>query len=285
MGCKFIETILPIAGGVAGFVLGGPAGAAVGAGLGSAAGGGNSRQNLIAAGLGFAGGVGANYLGAGTQAAAGASTAYGSTGALAGAVPGDAFLPGAVVGSVAGTGAPVATGAAVTAAGLGAGATAGNVPWTTRAGSVLDIASGVYGLSTAAQISELAAQAAAQQDPFASQRSFYSGELAALERDPSSIENRPGYKFGRDQGEQALLRQTAATGFGGSGNEAIALQEYNQAYAGMYLNAEQQRLASLAGAGFAPTGGNTRLMGELGAAQLSSQALASIGYGLGRWGG
>jgi hypothetical protein len=176
-----------------------------------------------------------------------------------------------------GTGGATAGGAA---GGASTAATAAQ-PWYKNFSNLLAIGSGVNGIMTAQQIKKMAAQAAAQQDPFASQRAGYSAQLAALDANPGSVTSLPGFQFGQQQGEQAILRNAAATGFNGSGNEAIALKQYDQAYAGQYLSAEQQRLAALAGAGFAPTGGNTLLQGNLGAANIESQALASIGYGFG----
>ena len=264
-GCKFLNVVAPIVGGVVGFFIGGPAGAAAGAAAGSAAVGQDRREIATSAALAYVGGAGAQYLGAGTQAAAGVTSAQGTTGVLA------ANAAGASTGTALG---------AVELGGAAAGGAAAT-PWLTKAGQVLDVASGAYGLQVAGQISDLAAQAAAQQDPFAASRGGYIAQLQALERDPNSITSRPGYQFGLEQGEQSLLRQTAATGFGGSGNEAIALKEYSQAYAGMYLSAEQQRLANLAGAQFAPSGGNTQLTGEIASADITSRSLASIGYGFG----
>lgn len=148
----------------------------------------------------------------------------------------------------------------------------------------LSIAGGGLGLYESDQNRRLAKKAASMQDPFASQRGQYADKLAALSADPSTITNLPGYKFGLDQGNQALLRTTAARGYTGSGNEAIALQQYNQNYAQQWLTSEQTRLAQLAGGNAQPGGGNQLLQGNQYATDLMSKALASIGYGLGRWG-
>ena len=92
MAKLFKDVLLPVAGGVGGFLLGGPAGAALGAGLGSSLGGGNTKRNLTWGALGGAGGL-----------------AYGGLGGLGGASVGGsssglgALLPGTSQGGGAAT--------------------------------------------------------------------------------------------------------------------------------------------------------------------------------------
>lgn len=150
----------------------------------------------------------------------------------------------------------------------------------------LAIGSGLYGLYSAEEQRRLARQASRMQDPFASQRAQYQKQLADLSANPNSVTNLPGYKFGMDQGTQAILRNQASTGYTGSGNEAIALQKYGQGYAGQYLQAEQARLAGLAGGNIQPYGsGNSLIQGNAFATDTASRALASLGFGLsGKWG-
>lgn len=145
----------------------------------------------------------------------------------------------------------------------------------------LSIAGGAYGIYSSEEQRKRAKEAAAMQDPFGPQRAQYAAQLAKLNANPSSVTSLPGYQFGMDQGNQALLRTMAATGYTGSGNEAIALQKFGQEYAGNYLAREQERLAQLAGANFAPSGGNTYLSGNNTADEILRMSLASIGYGLG----
>lgn len=145
----------------------------------------------------------------------------------------------------------------------------------------LSIAGGAYGIYSSEEQRKLAKQAAQMQDPFGPQRAQYASQLAKLNADPNSVTSLPGYQFGMDQGTQALLRTQAATGYTGSGNEAIALQKFGQEYAGNYLRSEQDRLAQLAGAQFSPSGGNALLQGNSTADEILRMSLASIGYGLG----
>ncbi len=144
----------------------------------------------------------------------------------------------------------------------------------------LSIGGGLYGLYQAEEQRKLAKKAAEMQDPFGPQRAQYAEQLKKLNADPSSVTKLPGYQFGMDQGTKALTRQMAATGYTGSGNEAIALQDFGQKYAGEWYNAERDRLASLAGAQFGPSGGNTLLAGNVNANDILARSLASIGYGL-----
>lgn len=125
--------------------------------------------------------------------------------------------------------------------------------------SLFNIGSGLYGLSEARRIRKA-------MDPFGSQRGKYAAQLAALEANPGSIVSRPGWRAG----EQAVNRNAAASGYLGSGNQMIALQKYG----GDFYNAEAQRLAQLAGAGFSPGAGSAQ------AAELAGSSLASLGYGI-----
>lgn len=138
------------------------------------------------------------------------------------------------------------------------------LPWR-PAGAALNFGSGLYGLQQAKQMQKLAQQA---QDPNTAQ---YRDQLAQLMRDPSSVKNIPGYQFGLDEGRLAIERRGAASGSGG--NEAIALARYTPEYAGKFYDMEARRLANLAQ-------GNpgAQIQGQAAAAQLRSQALASLGY-------
>ena len=76
----------------------------------------------------------------------------------------------------------------------------------------------------------------------------------------------------------------AARGFLGSGNEAIALQEYGMGFANDYLHQQEQFLSGLAGSGISPNFGAA--LGGYGAgADLSGQGLAGLAYGTTRFGG
>ena len=49
------------------------------------------------------------------------------------------------------------------------------------------------------------------------------------------IKSQPGYMFGMDQGREAVERSFQSRGFGRSGNEDLALQNYGNQYSGSYL--------------------------------------------------
>lgn len=125
--------------------------------------------------------------------------------------------------------------------------------------SLFNIGSGIYGMN-------LARDAAKQSDPFAPYRQDYARMLMELEANPSLIRQRPGFVAGLE----AINRNNAARGYAGSGNESAMLSRY----AGDFFNNELARLGGFAGAGQTPGAG------AFPAAQLTSNSLASIGYGL-----
>ena len=135
------------------------------------------------------------------------------------------------------------------------------------------------GMSEAERLRKLSEEAARGANPFGPYRDQYAQQLSQLTANPGSITSYPGYQFGLDQGLIGRQRALAAGGYSGSGNEAIELDKYAQGYGSQFLNTEQQRLAGLAGAGISPNY-SASLVGQTGAAGLSSQAMASLGYGL-----
>jgi hypothetical protein len=62
------------------------------------------------------------------------------------------------------------------------------------------------------------------------------------------IRSQPGYQFGYDQGLEGLNRQFASTGTSFGGNQAIALQNFGNKYAGDYYNNMVSNLMSASGA-------------------------------------
>ena len=145
---------------------------------------------------------------------------------------------------------------------------------TTKAGSLFNVGSGVYGMYKSQQMQKLAEQAMKNDNPFGPERAQYATMLRELYANPKSITKMPGYKAGLE----AVTRKMASQGYLGSGNMMAALQKYG----GDAFNAEAARLAQLAGAQFAPNIGAT-LQGQYYANDLASKSLASIGYGLRGW--
>lgn len=137
-------------------------------------------------------------------------------------------------------------------------------------GTGMNIFSGLYGLNQSREMQKLAERASQQQDPFAGERGQYAGMLRDLMANPGAIINAPGYKAG----EQAIMRKMASQGYLGSGNMMTALHDFG----GRTFDAEAQRLASLAGANFSPSGGGMLLRGAEGANDLASKSLATLGY-------
>lgn len=78
-----------------------------------------------------------------------------------------------------------------------------------------------------------------------------SGSQAAL----TALQNTPGYQFRKQQGDDAINAQAAATGQLASGNTALALSNYNQGLAGTtYQNAVQNLMPFLTQSNTAASG-------------------------------
>ena len=136
-----------------------------------------------------------------------------------------------------------------------------------------NILSGLYGLNQSRQLADLASKASERADPFGPYRAGYAQQLAALSANPSLITKQPGYAAGLE----AVRRSLAAQGYQGSGNMMAALSQYGQ----KFLGDEQNRLATLAGAGFNPaSAGQLNLEGNISAAQLLGSSLNRLGGGL-----
>lgn len=178
----------------------------------------------------------------------------GATAADFGMIP--AASGGATYGPI---GAAEAAGTAVSSAG---GFNWGDLLSSKGLRSGVDILSGLYGM-------KLAKDAREQSDPFAQYRPGYGQQLAQLEANPNLITQRPGWLAGTE----LITRQMASRGYTGSGNEKAAMQRY----AGDFYNQEANRLAGLAGANQTPGAG------QFTSAQLASQSLGSIGYGIAPW--
>jgi hypothetical protein len=148
---------------------------------------------------------------------------------------------------------------------LASGLSGGGGPGGTTGGygslisRLLNAGSGIYGMKLAGDAREVS-------DPFAQYRPGYGAALQQLESNPSQIQTRPGFQAG----VETINRNAASRGYGGSGNQVGALMRYS----GDFYNQEAQRLAGLAGAGQTPGAG------QLGAADLASKSLGSIGYGV-----
>lgn len=252
--------------GLAGF---GPLSGALG-GLTGAAPGGFSAGAVDSAALGLdaAGGVTGGITG-GSGLTLGGSAGYGSITASPGVLgAGGAGLGGGITAPALGGSAGLGSGLGMTGVGAGVAGSfgAGGISsLLSGLGSVsgikdlASIASGIYGMS-------LASDARKASDPFAPYRAAYGQKLAALEANPGLITTRPGFQAGLD----TIQRKSAATGYYGSGNMASALSRYS----GDFYTQEANRLAGLAGASQTPGAG------QFPAADLASQSLGSIGYGL-----
>lgn len=137
--------------------------------------------------------------------------------------------------------------------------------------SIFNVGTGLYGLSQARDLQKMAAEASRRADPFGPERAQYAAKLRQLYADPSRVQDLPGYKAGL----QAVERKMASQGYNNSGNMMLALHDYG----GRMFDAEANRLAQLAGAGFGPNAA-AEIMGASQAAALRGQALNRIGLGV-----
>ena len=281
--------------------LGGAIGGAAGGGLQSALTGGSIlgglEQGALVGGIGGAGAselAGSSLLGSTASGLDGGVSALGTTDAVAGSeqLTGDALyrqmaqqgLQSGVYGS---TGVPIQDAvASVSAAGMNPGAT--NPSLMSALGQLASTGGGAIGgggiglnAGTAASLYSLyqGNQISKMQDP---NLKNYQGQLANLVNNPASLVNTPGYQFQFGQGMQALGRQQAAQGYGGSGanpgtgggsgNFATAAQQYGQNFAQSNYQQQLQNLAGLSQPNLtAVNGGN--MMNLLGIGMLGQQAI------------
>jgi hypothetical protein len=133
-----------------------------------------------------------------------------------------------------------------------------------------------YGLSQQSGVAgaqeQLAGQASYQSGVVFNEQQQYAKMLNDLIANPQSVTSLPGYDFNKSQGEQAVARQMAGSGFLGSGNEAIALEQYGQNYATSAYQTQASLLASLAGLNVNPTSGLGTASGALSGASAANSA-------------
>lgn len=136
----------------------------------------------------------------------------------------------------------------------------------------INVLSGLNGIRQSRMLADLARRSSERADPFGPYREGYAQQLAALSANPSLITKQPGYAAGLE----AVRRSLAAQGYQGSGNMMAALSQYGQ----KFLGDEQNRLATLAGAGFNPaSAGQLNLEGNISAAQLLGSSLNRLAGG------
>lgn len=144
--------------------------------------------------------------------------------------------------------------------------------------SILGIGSGLYGMNLANNLQGMSQAAIAASNPFGPYRAQYAMQLGSVMSNPSQIFNDPGYQAAFNQGDQAVARQMASSGYAGSGNEAIALQQFGQSFANNYLTQREGLLGQLAGANITPNPG-PGLAGYGAGINAASSSLGSLGYG------
>jgi hypothetical protein len=81
---------------------------------------------------------------------------------------------------------------------------------------------------------------------FGEQQQF-AGMLMQLLQNPESFASNPAYKFASEQGGKQVAANMSASGYAGSGNEALALQQFGQQSAYQGLASQEQMLSGLTG--------------------------------------
>lgn len=148
------------------------------------------------------------------------------------------------------------------------------------ASPLMSIGSGLYGMSQADQMRKLAAMSGKRADPWGASggRSVADAQLQELMGNPSQVASRdPSYAL-RMQGAQR------ANAIYGQDSGAMAVAGANAST--NWYNERLGQLGGLAGANASPASGEQISMtGQVGANDLASRSLASIGYGVTRGGG
>lgn len=278
----------------------GAADVGIGAAAGDFAGAGFAGGDIAAAGAAGSGAVGAggiagDFAGAGFAGAdvtaAGGAGAAGAFGEGLGGYFGSGDLTANATGSLAqqftnATGFGNGTWGSLLSAAGGANGSSGFGPVS----GGLSVANGVNSLYQSQQQRKLAAQMA--QNPWAAQQGQYQQQLQQLMANPSSVTSLPGYQFQFNQGQQALARQSAAAGYGGtganpgsgggSGNFATAEQQYGQGFAQNSYNNQVQQLSGLSGVN---QGNPAAAINSLGTSNVgTTQGLNTLAYGAQRLG-
>ena len=110
----------------------------------------------------------------------------------------------------------------------------------------------------------------------AGDRSMYVNKLKDLYSNPNAILSDPSYQFRLNQGMGNVGRKLAASGYMGSGKEAVDLTKFAQDYASTEWEKEVNRLANLGGFQFDPANAGKMLMtGQQQQINAQNQALAS----------
>lgn len=151
--------------------------------------------------------------------------------------------------------------------------------WVAAAGAIVSAGTAAY---NAYNQSSIQGDAQGMADTQFGEQQHFESMLENLFNDPTTTtKNLPGYQFNFNQGADAVAREMGAAGFGGSGNEAIALTQYGQGYAMNTFNQYASLLGNLSG--LSTTSANSNLLNTSSGAGTQSfnqtgQLLASLGY-------
>ncbi len=150
-------------------------------------------------------------------------------------------------------------------------------PWGTVLSSLLGYAGN---RSSAKDLNSLMQQIMAAQDPFASQRPRYQGQLAELTSKPSNFFQDPAIAEAINQAMGLSNRSLASQGYNSSGNQMAELTKVAQNEAFKQYIPYLNQIGGFAGAGFGP--GNMASAGAVGQAGITAenQGLGNLGVGL-----
>ncbi len=125
---------------------------------------------------------------------------------------------------------------------------------------------------------------AGQLDPYGSYRKSAAERLAALQADPSSIKDTPGYKFSLEQGLGAVANRDNRVFGVGAGSTNPDLMNYAQGLASKTYNDTIKQLQDQAGVGIGPgasasvlnTGMQGNIQAKLGAVNAQNSIIAGL---------
>lgn len=146
----------------------------------------------------------------------------------------------------------------------------------TSAGGLASLLSALNQENNAGNYQNWANQAAATANPFGQYRQQYGDQLAALEANPSSVANTPGYQFALQQGLNSVSNTDNKNEGVGAGSTDVDRMNYSSGLAQQTYNNTVSQLSNLAGAQVGPqTAAQLQMAGMMSSANAQSGAVGT----------
>ncbi len=160
----------------------------------------------------------------------------------------------------------------------GGGPGGGNPLGTTNMGLLIPaLAQAFQQWNQAGQYTDMAEKYAGQLNPYGAYRDAAAQKLKALQEDPSSIQDTPGYKFALQQGLGSVANRDNRSFGVGAGSTNPDMMNYAQGLASKTYNDTIKQYSDQAGVGIGPSAAagmlQTGLQGRMGAQNQALQAL------------